>query len=190
MSLRSAFVSSGARLIPADFFLRLLARAAIAPAMAPAARTASATPASMALCGISGNSACRAIPQRPAAEGLDFRQAQRAVAACARQHDAAAAPAKIVSEGTQEMVDGHPHAVALNRLVEGEPSPGDIEEPVGRHDMDAVRNVPASLRGFNHLERSQIFQLPDGQDLLRRAGMQDKHIGYAQSRRGSLREAV
>ena len=46
------------------------------------------------------------------------------------------------------MIDGHPHSVALNRLVEGEPSPGDIEKRVGRHDMDAISKDLHPLRGF------------------------------------------
>ena len=171
----------GARLIPAHFFLRLLRHGCNRPGHGPGRQNR------VRHAGIDGAlrhfgelRAAGRFHKCPAAEGLDLGEAQRAVAARARQHDAAAAPAKIVGEGAQEMVDGHPHPVTLNRPVEGESAPRNIEEPVGRHDMDPVRKDRHPLRGFNHLERSQISQLPDGEDLLRRAGMQDKHIRDAQ----------
>ena len=143
----------GARLIPADFFLRLLGQGCNRPGHGPGCQNrVRHAGIDGALRHFGGFRAAGRFHKRPAAEGLDLGKAQRSVSACARQHDAAAAPAKIMGEGAQEMVDGHPHAVALNRLVKGEPAPRDIEEPVGRHDVDPVGQDRHPIHGFNHLK--------------------------------------
>ena len=76
------------------------------------------------------------------------------------------------------MIDRHPQAVAVDRLLEGQPVLGDVEELVRRHDVDAVGQDRHAVGRLHHLQRRLALQQFD-QVFLREFGMMDQDDGNA-----------
>ena len=120
----------------------------------------------------------RVLDDRPAAGGPDLREPQGAVAAAARQQDAAASVSPVVGQGAEEVVDRHQQAVAVDRRREREPILGDVEELLRRHDVDAVGQDRHAVGRLHHLQRRLTLQ-QFKQVFLREFGVMDQDDGHA-----------
>ena len=129
---------------------------------------------------VGGHVAHLALRQGQAAALLDHLQAQRAVAAGARQDDADRLLAKGLAQRIKKRVDGTEKAVIVRRRhLHAQPTAADRHDGVGQRDIHAIGFEQGAVHRLQHLHLGPAPQNVDQQALAVGRQVQDHHKRHA-----------